>query len=610
MLSGYPTQPTHNADGTYTNLATTYAWGSNVITNPLNFIEQTTNDTRSNKVLTNAAVTFRPIDGLAIKISGGVENTDDRNDTYTTKKFVNSQGSAGIYTTRSSSILNENTISYKKDFDRHSISAVAGFTYQNFQETKLNATGSGFVSDVQESFDIGAAATQGVPFSQYTDWTLLSYLARINYSLMDKYLLTASFRSDGSSRYSEGQKWGYFPSASIAWRLSEEEFIKNIPFISDLKLRAGYGETGSTAIQPYYTLNQLVSGKVVFGDALTTYYAPGTRLPGPLQWETTAQTDIGFNLGILENRFAFEFDYYVKNTRDLLNFVPLPSSIGYAYTVQNVGKVQNKGIEIGASAVVLEGPFKWNVSANFSANKNKVISVYDGNDILGDRVDISVINDNINIVREGEPLGAFFGYIEKGYDATGRIVYEDFNENGTRDIGDKRIIGNPHPDFIYGFNSTMAFKNFELNVFIQGSQGNDIFNVSAINQTLDYGQALNMPRDVYKDHWTPETPNAKYPVISRTSGTQVSDRWVEDGSYLRFKNIQLTYNLPLSALDINWLSKAQIYASGQNLITFTKYSWYDPEISSYGDPGSIRLGIDHYSYPNAKTVTVGVRLGF
>jgi len=313
---------------------------------------------------------------------------------------------------------------------------------------------------------------------------------------------------------------------------------------------------------------------------------------------------------VLENRFTFEFDYYVKNTRDLLNFVPLPSSIGYAYTVQNVGKVQNKGIEIGASAVVLEGPFKWNVSANFSHNKNKVISVYDGNDILGDRVDISVINDNINIVREGEPLGAFFGYIEKGYDATGRIVYEDFNENGTRDIGDKRIIGNPHPNFIYGFNSTMAFKNFELNVFIQGSQGNDIFNVSAINQTLDYGQALNMPRDVYNDHWTPETPNAKYPVISRTSGTQVSDRWVEDGSYLRFKNIQLSYNLPLSALDINWLTKAQIYASGQNLITFTKYSWYDPEISSYGDPGSIRLGIDHYSYPASKTVTVGVRLGF
>jgi TonB-dependent starch-binding outer membrane protein SusC len=610
MISGYPTQTPYAPDGTYTNLSTAYAWGSNVITNPLNYIEQTTNHTRSNKVLTNGALTFKPIEGLAIKISGGVENTDDRIDTYQTKKFVNSQGAAGIYTSQGTSLLNENTISYIKDVGAHSISAVAGFTYQNFRGTTLGATGNGFVSDVQESFDIGAAATQGVPSSSYTDWTLLSYLGRINYSFRDKYLATVSFRADGSSRYTEGQKWGQFPSASVAWRLSEEDFIKNISFISDLKIRVGYGETGSTAIGPYFTLNQLVSGKVVFGDALTTYYAPGSRLAGPLKWETTAQADIGLNIGFLENRFALEFDYYVKNTRDLLNTVPLPSSLGYTTTIQNVGKVQNKGIEIAASAVVLEGAFRWNVSGNISMNRNKVVKLYDGNDVLGDRVDISVINDNINILREGAPIGSFFGYIEQGYDAAGKIVYQDFNENGTRDIGDKRIIGNPHPDFIYGFNSTMGFKNFELNVFIQGSQGNDIFNVSAINQTLDYGQALNMPREVYTNHWTPETPNAKYPVISRTTGTQVSDRWVEDGSYLRFKNIQLSYNIPVSGLKLNWLSRAQLYVSAQNLITLTNYSWYDPEISSYGSSNSIRLGIDHYSYPSAKTVTAGVRLGF
>jgi hypothetical protein len=192
-----------------------------------------------------------------------------------------------------------------------------------------------------------------------------------------------------------------------------------------------------------------------------------------------------------------------------------------------------------------------------------------------------------------------------------KIVYEDFNENGTRDIGDKRIIGNPHPDFIYGFNSNMSFKNFSLNIFIQGSHGNDIFNVSSVNQTLDYGQALNMPREVYENHWTPENTDAKYPVISRTTSTQVSNRFVEDGSYLRFKNIQLSYNLPVTDLKLPWLSKAEIYVSGQNLITFTKYSWYDPEINSYGgDDSIIRIGIDHYSYPTAKTMTVGLRLGF
>lgn len=609
MLSGYPTQSPYAEDGSYTNLATAYSWGSNVITNPLNYIEQSSNHIRSNKVLTNAAITFKPIEGLAIKLSGGIENTDDRTDAYTTKKFINSQGSASINTAQNSSVLSENTISYRKEVGQHNLSAVGGFTYQNFVSTGLNASGSGFVSDIQESYDIGAAATQGVPSSYYSESSIVSYLGRVNYSFNNKYLATISFRADGSSRYSEGNKWGYFPSASLAWRLSEEEFIKNIPFISDLKLRAGYGETGSTAIGPYQTLNQLSSGKVVFGDALTTTYAPGTRLSGPLKWETTAQTDIGLNIGFFENRFALEFDYYVKNTRDLLNTVPLPSSLGYTTTTRNVGKVQNKGIEIGVSAVVMEGAFHWDISANFSANKNRVVELYGGDDVLGAPVDISVINDNINILREGEPIGSFFGYIEQGYDAAGKIVYMDFTGNG-RDIGDKRIIGNPQPDFIYGFNSTTSFKNFELNVFIQGSQGNDIFNVSAINQTLDYGQALNMPREVYKDHWTPETPNAKYPVISRTSGTQVSDRWVEDGSYMRFKNIQLSYNVPLSALKVNWLTKAQVYVSAQNLITFTNYSWYDPEISSYGSPTSIRLGIDHYSYPTAKTTTIGVRLGF
>jgi hypothetical protein len=290
--------------------------------------------------------------------------------------------------------------------------------------------------------------------------------------------------------------------------------------------------------------------------------------------------------------------------------VPLPSSLGYGYTIQNVGKVQNKGLELAAGGVVLEGPFQWDVSANIAFNKNKVVKLYGGNDVLGQSIDISVVNDNINILREGSPIGSFFGYVEKGYDASGKIVYEDFNTNGSRDIGDKRIIGNPNPKYTYGFNSTMRYKNFELNVFIQGSYGNDIFNLSAVNQTLDYGQALNMPREVYEDHWTPENTDAKYPVISRTTQTQVSDRFVEDGSYLRFKNIQLSYNLPVANLNLNWLRKAQVYVSAQNMITLTDYSWYDPEINSYGGANSIRLGIDHYSYPTAKSMTVGVRLGF
>ncbi|WP_310590511.1 TonB-dependent receptor [Dyadobacter sp. CY261] len=609
MLSGYPTIPATLPDGSYSRLAESYAWGSNVITNPLNFLYQFSDVIKSNKILTNGAITFEPFKGLTIKTLAGLESTDDRTDTYTTTKFVNSKGSAAIETQRVTSILSENTISYIKDFGKHSVSAVAGFTYQDYTSNYLKASGSGFISDNQETHDIGAAATQGVPISSYSKWALLSYLARVNYSFNSKILATASFRADGSSRYSEGQKWGFFPSGALAWRMSEEEFIKNIPVISDLKLRVGYGETGNTSIQPYFTLNQLSSGQVVFGDAFMTSYAPSNRLAGSLRWETTAQTDFGIDLGLWNNRISLSADYYIKNTRDLLNNVSLPSSLGYTYTIQNIGKIQNKGFELAVNATVLEGAFKWNVSTNLSINRNKVMKLYGGNDILGQTIGAAV-NDNVNILREGYPLGSFYGYVEKGYDDKGLIAYEDYNNNGSRDAGDKQIIGNPNPKFTYGFNSNMSFKNFELTFFIQGSQGNDIFNLSAQGQGYDYGQALNMPREVYLDHWTPTNTNAKYPIIKTSSQAQMSNRFVEDGSYLRFKNIQLSYNLPVAKLHIKWMKYGQLYVSGQNLITLTKYSWYDPEVNSYGGGNSFVQGVDHYVYPVAKTTTVGLRIGF
>ena len=200
--------------------------------------------------------------------------------------------------------------------------------------------------------------------------------------------------------------------------------------------------------------------------------------------------------------------------------------------------------------------------------------------------------------------------MEKGYDEKGFIVYEDFNNSGSRDAGDKQIIGNPNPKFTYGFNSSMSYKNFDLTVFIQGSEGNDLFNLSSQGQNYDFGQALNMTKDIYLNHWTPENPNAKYPVIKTSSQAQMSNRFVEDGSFLRFKNIQLSYNLPVSQLHIKWMKRAQLYVSGQNLITFTKYSWYDPEVNSYGSSNSIVQGVDHYVYPAAKTTTIGLRVGF
>lgn len=608
-ISAPPTLTPYNDDGSYRVLATAYPFISNVIINPLNYVNEQTDDVNANRVLANVALTFKPFDGLAIKISGGIENSDDRTDGYTTTNFINSQGSANVSSTQGRSLLSENTISYNKVLGgKHSIAAVAGFTYQDFLNTSLGASGVGFLSNVTETANLSSANTPGIPSSGYSFATLLSYLGRVNYSYNNRYLATLSFRADGSSRYSEGNKWGYFPSAALAWRVSEEEFLKNNTFLSDLKVRASWGETGSQAISPYATLNNLSSGKTVFDDVLYNTFAPGTRLPGNLKWETTEQADFGIDAAFFKDRLRLSVDYYIKNTRDLLNTVQLPIGFGFTSTIQNVGQIENKGIEISLDARILDKAFKWDLSGNIAFNRSKVVKLYNGADILGGSIGVTLINDNANLLREGQPMSVFYGYKRNGYNELGKEIYQDLNNDKLINQLDKTIIGDPNPDFIFGLNSTLAYKGLELTLFLQGSQGNDLLNVSSINNTLDYGFGLNMPKEVLYNHWSPSNLNAKYPVISRSNSYNYSDRLVEDGSYIRLRNIQLAYNFPLEGK--KWLRSAQIFVSGQNLLTITNYSWWDPETNSQGGANSIGQGIDHYSYPTAKSITGGVRVGF
>ena len=608
-LSAPPTLTPYNDDGSYRVLTTAYSFISNSIINPLNYINEETDLNKANKVLANAAFIYNPIRELTVKISGGIENTDSREDSYRTTRFINSAGQASVSSAQFTSLLSENTIAYNKTFkQRHSLSVLGGFTYQNFISTSLSGSGVGFISDIGETYDLNSATTPGIPGSSYSKSVIMSYLGRINYTYNDKYLATVSFRSDGSSKYSEGDKWGYFPSAALAWRVSEESFLKNAKFISDLKLRLGWGFTGSQAIGPYTTLSQLVSGKTVFNGSLYTTFSPGTRLPGNLRWETTEQKDIGIDLGVLNNRILFTADYYVKNTHDLLNDVELPPSSGFDYTIQNIGEVQNHGFEFGVDAKVFTGALRWNVNANFSLNRNKVVKLAGGEDILGGKLAQAIVVDNTNILREGQPIGMFWGYVEEGYDDKGHIRFNDLDKDGAITANDRTFIGNPNPDFIYGFSSALSYKNFDFSFFLQGVQGNDLFNVNTINNTIDYGYGLNMPRDIFYNHWTPTNTNAKYPVISRSVTANVSDRFVEDGSYMRLKNIQLAYSLPLNKS--SWIRNIQLYVSGQNLLTFTDYSWFDPEVNASGGSASTTLGLDWYSYPTSKSVTFGVRAGF
>jgi len=609
-LGAYPTQTPYKEDGSHTVLGATYPWGTELI-NPLNWINETKNYGNNKKVLSNVAFTYKPLSKLSIRILGGIENTDSRYDNYTTLKFVGSNGSASVSTGQSTSLLNENTVSYNNTIGKHSISAVGGFTFQNFLNTNLGGSGSGFLSDATETFNLGSAAVSGIPSSSYSLSTLLSFIGRINYNYNNKYLATVTFRSDGSSKYSEGNKWGYFPSAALAWRVSNEDFLKDVPFLSDLKLRASWGVTGSQAISAYATLNQLYSGKTVFGDALYTTFAPGTNLPGDLKWESTKQTDVGLDAGFFDNRIIFTADYYIKNTEDLLNSVSLPTSLGYTSTIKNIGTIRNSGLEFEISTIIFSGgDLTWSVDGNIAFNKTKVVKLYEGEDIYGGRYNLSIMDDFFNILREGEEFSVFYGYTDDGYDEKGNLKYLDRNNDGLISAEDKTIIGNPNPDFTYGLNSTLSYKNFDLTVFFQGIYGNEIMNLSSPSITLDYGFGLNTLKEVYDDHWTPSNTDAKYPAITSKQNVKVSDRFVEDGSFLRLKNIQLAYNLPCEKLRINFLRSAQIYVSGQNLLTLTKYSWWDPEVNSAGGSSSINQGIDYNTYPPSKSINMGIRVGF
>ncbi|RPE12506.1 SusC/RagA family TonB-linked outer membrane protein [Chitinophaga lutea] len=610
MLMAPPSLTPYLADGTYRRLNTAYPFISNVIINPLIPINEQTDRIKGDRVFTNAALTIRPLEGLTIKISGGIDNLNDRVDRYSNiEPTTNSVGNAAVETSQQTGLLNENVVTYMKEVDKHSFTLMGGFTYQDHTSTSLNGSGTGFLSDVTGTGNLGSAATPGIPSSGYSKWALLSYLGRINYSYNDKYLFTASIRRDGSSRYSKENQWQNFPSAAIAWKASNENFLKQSRIISDLKLRATYGLSGSTSISPYATLNQLGSSNTIFGDALYVAFAPGTTLPGDLKWETTKQLDIGADIGFLQNALRVTLDYYKKRTENLLNTVRLPSSTGYLTTLQNVGEMQNTGFELGVEADILKREVNWSVNGNIAFNRNKVVKLYKGQDIFGQSFYTGSLNDYVNLLREGQPMGIFYGYRETGYTSTGLLQYEDINKDGAISAADKTYIGDPNPDFIYGLNSVTSWKGLELTVFIQGSQGNDIFNLNKA-ASLDLGMGLNLPREVYESHWTPENPNGKYPKITRTLNGNMSTRFVEDGSYLRFKNIQLAYNLPVQKFGWKWMKSAQVYASGQNLITFTKYSWYDPEVNAYGGANSVNQGIDYAIYPTNKSVTFGIRCGF
>jgi len=613
VLVAPPTVAPFDANGNYSNVKG-YVFSPNELRNPLAMAVERKQKSNAKYILAGAAFNYEPVKDLLFRSSIGIESISSREDLYSSRVLDNTPtGSASIGFASVMNILNENTLTYSKHFNKdHDISALAGFTYQD-SKTKTAGTGSvtGFLTDQFQTNNLTAGTVVGTPSSNSSRWTLLSFLGRINYSFKSTYLLTASIRSDGSSRFGEGSKWGYFPSAAFAWRAINEGFMKGQNLFSDLKFRASWGITGSTAVDPYQTLNTLTTYNAVFGDSRYVGYAPNnTNLANPnLKWETTVQTDAGVDVGLFRDRLTLTFDYYRKDTRDLLANIQLPTSAGYSNTLSNVGKIRNSGIELGLNAMIVDMAVKWSMGVNFTKNKSKVIKLAGGSDVFGVVIP-QPLAVSVNLLREGVPVGVFYGYLEDGLDAKGAIKYKEINGVPGITSADRTIIGDPNPDFIYNLNSRMTYNHFELNFSFQGVQGNDLFNVNTTAVANSFYWGENQLKDVYYNRWTPSKPdpNAKYPKISSKTVFSASDRFVEDGSFLRLKNIQLAYNIQPSRFGVKFIKNFQLYVSGQNLLTFTKYSWYDPEVNTRGGSNSFSTGIDNAGYPNAETYTVGARM--
>lgn len=619
VLIAPPTIPVFDSVGNYSNI-TPYSFSPNGLDHPL--ANAMARKDKSNEIYVLAGLSFiyEPIKALQFKTSIGIEAANARRDVYSpTVLKASPMGYAAVSTLERRNLLNENTVTYTRRLGEHNFSLLGGVTYQSERLRTDSASSSGFATGLLSTNSLQSGTTPGIPNSALSKWVIGSYLARVNYSYKDKYLLTFSFRADGSSRFGTNNKWGYFPSAAFAWRTIDEDFMKNLPVISDLKLRLSWGRTGNTALSPYQTLLTLSPNQAVLGNQIVVGFLPATIgttsfriLANPnLKWESTAATNIGLDLGVLSNRITAIIDYYKKNTKDLLATVPLQTSTGFANTVMNIGEIENQGIEVAVNANVIDKKLKWDVSVNFSKNKNKVLALAGGSDVFGATI-AQPLQVPISLVRVGQPLGVFYGYIEDGLDANGAIKYVDLNKDAVITSADRTVIGDPNPDFLYGFSSRLNYKNFDLNFFIQGSKGGDIFNVNPTSIANSFYFGENQLKEVFYNHWSPANPDAgaKYPKISQATAFKESNRYVEDGSYLRLKNVQLAYTLPVSKMGLKWFKRLQVYASAQNLLTKTNYSGFDPEISTFGGSSSFSIGIDQTGYPTAKTFTFGINAGF
>lgn len=535
------------------------------------------------------------------------------------------QGYAYAANQETTNWLGENTLTYSTTFNKdHSLNVVAGFTAEASDYYYNNSSGKGFDVESLGYWNMGLADKNLLSIASGGNHSAIaSWLGRINYAYKGKYLASVSFRADGSSKFAKNNKWGYFPSAALGWRISEEDFMKDISWIQNLKLRGSYGETGSQAISAYQSLASFNSTRYVLGGSSANALVPG-RVPNPdLKWETTKQTDIGIDFSVLGGRISLVADYYYKKTVDLHYDKILPYYTGYSSQTQNIGSKQNKGWEFSLNTQNLVGDFKWSTSLNLALNKEKVLDLGDDDFFYtnGSGGALGAGFNETGIVQVGKPLGNFYGYVFDGIyqnqaevDAltyssarVGAVKLKDLNGDGEITTEDRTIIGNANPDFIFGIGNDFSYKNFDLSFLFQGTYGNDIFNLMKVyyselpNNGNNIGGALPFVKDAWRGEGTSNTQQALNEGVG-----PASTRFIEDGSYIRLKNLTFGYTIPKSITSKWGISNLRFYVSGQNLFTITGYDGYDPEVSSR--TGNYNLGYDGGSYPAIRSYTFGLNL--
>ena len=506
----------------------------------------------------------------------------------------------------------DNILNFKKHFGIHGLDVMVGSSWTGSKYSHNYINGSNYAdSDIKTLNGANKISWTGTG-SSASEWSIMSYFARANYNFRDTYLLTANVRADGSSKLAPGHRWGYFPSFSAAWRMSEENFMKDIKWIDDLKIRGGWGQTGNqSGLGDYSYLASYDINRIQwFGEGYDSNAVPTrsqSTLSNPeLTWETTSQTDIGIDLTVLNNRLTFSADYYYKKTTDMLMTVTLPAGSAAATSLTyNGGDVVNKGWEFSISSKNFVGKFSWDTDFNISFNRNKLTKLM-LTQVYYSAKTTDYVNDYVVRNTPGMPLGSFWGYISDGVDPeTGELMYRDVNQDGIISASDRTYIGDPNPDFTYGLTNTFKWNGLSLSILIQGSYGNDIYNVSKM-ETQGMYDGKNQTTAVL-NRW--QVPGQITSVPKAGFDMKNSTYFLEDGSYLRVKDISLSYDIPRNIISKIHLTRLMPYVSATNLITLTKYKGMDPEVNQYGNSGAVQ-GIDWGTYPMCRSFVFGLKVEF